>query len=62
MGFAHGTPFAQAAERALLVGIFCNLGAWAVSVVVWKRVLVAEAGAAAARLHAMRAAAAEETK
>jgi hypothetical protein len=61
IGFAHGTPFAETARRALEVGIGGNLAAWALAVLFWKRVLVAEAGAATARARAIRASA-EETK
>lgn len=52
LGLAHGGPFAATAERALEVGIAGNLAAWAIAVLVWKRLLVAEAGAAAARMRA----------
>ena len=49
IGLSHGTPFAQTLERALVVGIGGNLAAWSASVVVWKRLLIAEAAGAAAR-------------
>ena len=52
LGFAHGAPFAATAERALEVGIGGNIAAWSLAVLFWKRLLVAEAGATAARMKA----------
>ena len=60
VGFMHGMTFATVAERALVVGVAGNLVAWALAVLVWRRVLVAEAGAAAARARRRRSEAAEE--
>ena len=56
----HGVPFATAAERGLAVGIAGNLVTWGMSILVWRRILVAEAGATAKRLRRLRAEAAEE--
>jgi ABC-type uncharacterized transport system permease subunit len=56
----HGVPFATAAERGLAVGIAGNVLAWGVSILLWRRILVAEAGAAAKRVRQLRAEAAEE--
>ncbi len=47
IGFDGGTPFAATLERALEVGIACQTVAWAAGVLVWKRVLIAQAGAVA---------------
>jgi hypothetical protein len=56
----HGVPFATAAERGLAVGIAGNFLARAGAIVVWRRILVAEAGAAGARIRVRLAEAAEE--
>jgi hypothetical protein len=47
IGFQHGTPFASTIERALEVGLGCNLVVWAAAVLVWKRMLIAQAAGAA---------------
>ena len=49
IGFDGGTPFAATIERALEVGIACQTVAWAAGMLVWKRLLIAQAGAARAR-------------
>jgi hypothetical protein len=59
-GFEHGTPFATTMEHALIAGIVGNLVAWAVAVIVWKRLLVAQAIASGARRR--RAAALEKAE
>ena len=56
----HGVPFATAAERGLAVGIAGNFLAWAGAIMVWRRILVAEAGAAGERIRLRLAEAAEE--
>ncbi len=43
IGFEHGTPFALTIERALEVGVACHLVFWAAALLVWKRLLVAQA-------------------
>lgn len=60
VGVVHDMTFATVAERALVIGVAGNLVAWAFSVLLWRRVLVAEAGAAAARARRRRTEAAEE--
>jgi hypothetical protein len=50
IGYSHGAPFAETMERAVVVGIGANLAAWAAAMLIWKRVLVAEAHGVAARL------------
>ena len=54
IGFQNHTPFAAMAIRALEVGLGCNLVVWCGAVLVWKRVLVAQA-AGAARLRSRQA-------
>ncbi|MGA2758655.1 MAG: hypothetical protein ABSF58_15045 [Solirubrobacteraceae bacterium] len=43
IGFEAGTPFELVALRAIEVGAGCNLVVWAGAVLVWKRVLIAQA-------------------
>jgi hypothetical protein len=43
LGYQHGLPFFTLLERALVAGIAGQLVAWAVGVMVWKRLLVAQA-------------------
>lgn len=53
IGFEHRTPFALTVARALEVGVGCNLVVWAGALLVWKRVLIAQAaGQARVRRHA----------
>jgi hypothetical protein len=50
IGLENGTPFASTMERALAVGLGSNLIVWAAAVLIWKRLLVAQAaGLARAR-------------
>lgn len=51
IGFDGGTPFAATIERALEVGIASQTVVWAAAVLVWKRLLIAQAGAAARARH-----------
>jgi uncharacterized MAPEG superfamily protein len=44
IGFDSGTPFAATILRALEVGIAGQTVAWAAAVLVWKRLLIAQAG------------------
>jgi hypothetical protein len=57
VGISHGSPVDATLSRALVGGIVAYLIAWAVWVAVLKRVLIAEATAAARRRDAARAAA-----
>jgi hypothetical protein len=50
IGFDGGSPFALTVERALEVGIASQTVAWAAAVLVWKRILIAQAGAVARSL------------
>jgi hypothetical protein len=43
IGFEGGVPFALGAIRALEVGVACNVVVWAGAVLVWKRLLIAQA-------------------
>ena len=54
IGFQNHTPFAALAIRALEVGLGCNVVVWGAAVLIWKRVLVAQA-AGAARLRSQQA-------
>jgi len=57
LGYQHGLPFFMLLERAVVAGIVGQLVAWAAGVMVWKRVLVAQA---LADKHSRLAAAAAE--
>jgi hypothetical protein len=50
IGFDAGSPFATTILRALEVGIASQTVAWAGAVLVWKRILIAQAGAVARSL------------
>ena len=56
VGLSHGSPLEATLLRALLGGVIANLVVWAIAVAVVKRVLIAEATAAARRAKAARAA------
>ncbi|HWB23138.1 MAG TPA: hypothetical protein VG652_09650 [Gaiellaceae bacterium] len=47
IGFDGGSPFAATVERALEVGIASQTVAWAAAMLIWKRLLIAQAGAIA---------------
>ena len=52
LGSRHGLPFFTLLGRAVVAGIAGQLVAWAAGVMVWKRVLVAQALAEHSRLAA----------
>jgi hypothetical protein len=43
LGYQHGLPFFTLLGRAVIAGIAGQLVAWAAAVMVWKRLLVAQA-------------------
>jgi hypothetical protein len=57
VGVRHGAPLESTLGRALAAGIVANLVVWAVAVAIVKRILIAEATAAARRAQAEAAAA-----
>jgi uncharacterized membrane protein YccC len=61
VGVQNGEPFSPMLLRALELGLAGNLVAWAAAVVVWKRVLAAQATATVRELQERRAAATAET-
>jgi hypothetical protein len=52
VGLTHGSPLDATLVRALVGGVVANLVVWAIAVAVVKRVLIAEATAAARRARA----------
>jgi hypothetical protein len=54
IAYENGLPFPSVIERALAVGLACQVVFWAAAVLIWKRLLIAQA-AGFARLHAQRA-------
>ena len=55
VGLAHGAPLAEVLARAIVTGLAAQLAVWALAVFAWKRLLIAEATAVAARRRARAA-------
>lgn len=60
VGLQHGEPFAPMLLRGIELGLVGNLVAWAAAVIVWKRVLAAQATAAVRDVRERRTAARPE--